>query len=136
MNHIFTYGSLMFNQVWANVVRGSYEQHRGTLTGYVRRCIINENYPAILPGPLTSTVSGIIYLNVTSEDIHRLDAFEGSYYFRKSVQVSTENNIFAADTYVLKNSYRHITTDNEWDPEEFEKEGIHLFLGSYFGFDT
>lgn len=126
----------MFDRIWSNVVRGYYKQHRGSLSGYVRRCIKNENYPAILPGPLTSTVSGIIYLNVSSDDVGRLDAFEGSCYFRKRVQIHTANNIFAADTYVLKNSYRHLTTEAEWDPEEFEKEGIDLFLGSYFGFDT
>lgn len=135
MTHIFTYGSLMFEPVWSQVVRGSYQHFQGTISGYIRLRIRNENYPALVPGPLTASVSGIVYLDIDAEDLARLDAFEGSIYLRKNVQVRTGNNLFAADAYLLRDSYRHLSSDREWDPEEFEKHGIHEFLGSYFGFD-
>ncbi len=135
MLHIFTYGSLMFDQVWTQVVEGSYQHYQATLPGFIRRSIFNEDYPAILPGRLSSTVSGILYLDVSSDDLTRLDAFEGSCYARQHVQVKTDNNIFAADAYVLKNEYRHLASEREWEPGEFEKLGLQRFLGSYFGFD-
>ena len=135
MIHIFTYGSLMFGPVWTQVVNRTYQHYHGTVSGFIRRSIINEQYPAMLPGPVNSTVTGVLYLDIDSEDLLRLDAFEGSYYGRQIVQVMTDNNIFAAEAYVLKNSFRHILSDKDWDPENFEDQGINQFLGSYFGFD-
>jgi gamma-glutamylcyclotransferase (GGCT)/AIG2-like uncharacterized protein YtfP len=135
MTHIFTYGSLMFERVWKEVVSGTYRHHPGTVSGFIRRSILGEHYPAILPGPVDSKVAGVLYLDINSEDLSRLDDFEGSFYERRIVQVMTDNNIFAAEAYVLKDSYHHIATDKDWDPEKFEDQGIAQFLGSYFGFD-
>lgn len=134
MTHIFTYGSLMFERIWSHVVQGNYEHQTGTLSGYVRRCIANEKYPAILPGLKSSKVEGVLYHNISSEDVLRLDSFEGSFYIRKPVRIQTDEDIFTADTYVLNESYKHILTAKEWDPERFEKEGIEIFLERYFGF--
>ena len=135
MTHIFTYGSLMFEQVWNEVVHGSYRCSPGTVSGFVRRAILHEHYPAMLPGPLSSTVAGVVYLDISTEDLIRLDEFEGSIYQRRGVQVLTDNNIHAAEAYILKDSYRHLVSDQKWDPEKFQEQTIHQFLGTYFGFD-
>jgi len=135
MTHIFTYGSLMFEQVWSEVVSGTYRQYPGRVSGFIRRSIFNEQYPAILPGPVNSTVEGVLYLDIDLEDLSRLDEFEGSLYERQSVQVMTDNNIFSAEAYVLSDSYRHIASDDNWDAEKFENDGLQQFLSSYFGFD-
>lgn len=135
MKHIFTYGSLMFTPVWKSVVEGAYLQYRARLSGFVRHCIDNEDYPAIVPGRISSVVEGILYLDISAEDMVRLDQFEGSIYLRQHVQVSTENNIFAADAYVLRHEYRHLLSNEPWYPEEFEKTGMMRFLDSYSGFD-
>jgi gamma-glutamylcyclotransferase (GGCT)/AIG2-like uncharacterized protein YtfP len=135
MTHIFTYGSLMFEQVWNRVVSGRYQHHPGTVSGFVRRALLHEHYPAMLPGPVNERVVGFLYLNLDEEDVFRLDEFEGSIYERRAVQVMTDNNIFTAEAYVLKDSYRHIVSDQNWDPEKFKSEGIHRFLSTYFGFD-
>ena len=135
MTHIFTYGSLMFEQVWNEVVRGDYQSFPGTVSGFIRRSIQHEHYPAMLPGPVNATVMGVLYLDIDSEDLTRLDQFEGSIYDRRDVQVMTDNNIYAAQAYVIKDSYQNLVSDREWDPEKFQDEGIHQFLGGYFGFD-
>ena len=135
MTHIFTYGSLMFEQVWNEVVRGDYQSCPGTVSGFVRLTIQNEHYPAMLPGPVNSTVEGVLYLDINSEDIARLDEFEGSIYDRRGVQVMTDNDIYAAEVYILNDRYLNLVSDQEWDPRDFEDRGIYQFLGSYFGFD-
>ncbi len=135
MTHVFTYGSLMFEQVWNEVVRGNYRSCPGTVSGFVRLSIQYEHYPAMLPGPVSSKVEGILYLDIDAEDLTRLDQFEGSIYDRRDVQVMTDNNIHAAQAYVLKDSYRNLVSEQEWDPEKFQDEGILQFLGGYFGFD-
>ncbi|MCG6929297.1 MAG: gamma-glutamylcyclotransferase [Desulfofustis sp.] len=135
MTHVFTYGSLMFERIWTSVVRGQYESLHGTLYGFKRRSIRNEHYPALVPGPLTAAVKGILYLHIDDGDLRRLDSFEGSYYARKTVQVHTDNNIFQAEAYVLEPEYRHLVTDQDWDPDRFGDEGIDSFISTYFGFD-
>ena len=135
MTHIFTYGSLMFEKVWNEVVRGDYQSYPGTVSGFIRLSIKHEHYPAMLAGPVNSTVEGVLYLDINSEDLIRLDEFEGSIYDRRGVQVMTDNNIYAAETYILKDSYRNLLSDQQWDPQKFEDHGIHTFLGTYFGFD-
>ena len=135
MTHIFTYGSLMFKRIWSEVVHGDYQRYPGAVSGFVRLSIQHEHYPALLTGPLSSKVEGVVYLDISSADISRLDEFEGSIYDRRDVQVMTDNNIYAAQAYVLKDSYRNLVSDREWDPEKFQNEGIHQFLDGYFGFD-
>ena len=89
----------------------------------------------MMPGPVSSKVDGVLYLDINSEDLARLDHFEGSIYDRRNVQVMTGNNIYAAQAYVVKKSYHSLLSDREWDPKKFQDEGIHRFLGGYFGFD-
>lgn len=135
MIHIFTYGSLMFDEIWSGVVEGTYDRLDGTLFGFERKSIRNEHYPAVIPGPITSSVEGVLYLDIQKEDLLRLDSFEGSFYRRQTVQIQTDNNIFAAEAYILDPSYRHVLSDETWDPKRFEAEGIQSFISSYFGFD-
>lgn len=126
----------MFEPVWTTVVGGVYRQFTATLPGFARRCILHEDYPAIVPDRLWSTVTGVLYLDISSEDLKRLDEFEGTIYRRQHVQVRTDDNLYAADTYVLKRAYRHLLSDAVWHPEEFQETCIQRFLGTYPGFDS
>ncbi len=125
----------MFKTVWSTVIEGEYQAFEASLSGFVRRSIRHENYPAIIADRLAATVDGIIYLDISSDDLKRLDDFEGSIYQRQHVQVRTNDNLYAADTYVLKTEYRHLLSDTVWNPEDFQKTGIDRFIGSYPGFD-
>jgi predicted nuclease of restriction endonuclease-like (RecB) superfamily len=39
-----------------------------------------------------------------------------------------------ADFYVIKESYRDILEDAEWDPDDFQRRGLRRFIDSYAGF--
>ena len=125
----------MFKPVWSTVVVGSYHQFDATLSGFVRRSILHEDYPAIVPDRIASTVKGVLYIDISSADLKRLDEFEGSIYSRQLVQVGTVDNVYTADTCVMKPEYRHLLSDTAWEPAEFLKNGIHRFFDSYSGFD-
>lgn len=45
--HLFTYGSLMFENVWRRVVSGRYRSTPATLHGYRRQRVRGEDYPAL-----------------------------------------------------------------------------------------
>jgi hypothetical protein len=80
-------------------------------------------------------VDGVVYLDVSNEDIRRLDQFEGDLYDRQSQRVIMESGEgVVADAYVLKETYSHMTDDDEWDPLWFARDGLPVFLGGYRGF--
>ena len=79
MVSVFTYGSLMFDPVWSRVVAGSYERCEAILQGYDRKAVRGETYPVLMPSSALSQVQGVVYCNVSSADLARLDHFEGEY---------------------------------------------------------
>lgn len=132
--NVFTYGSLMFDQVWSQVVRGTYDKTDAKLYGYTRKGVINETYPAVVPGEGKNFVAGKLYLDVSKNDIQLLDTFEGEYYQRKVSECDLpDNRITRAYVYVFKEEYRNLLTDEDWDPFWFSKVGLRAFLDEYRG---
>ena len=131
MPHVFTYGSLMFDPVWSRVVAGRYEKFGATLRGYERKGVRGEVYPVVVPGGAESHVRGIVYLDVSTADLARLDRFEGESYFRKAEQVDAGKTVLPAEVYVLKEEYYGVLSPQEWDPEAFRASGIHAFLRAF-----
>ena len=127
--HVFTYGSLMFDQVWSKVVDGKYEKVAARLYGYKRRKILGEIYPTLLRGTSRDNVDGIIYLNVSKSDVKILDTFEGEYYQKEMAECGlTDGGNISAWVYVFKERYRNLVEDEPWDPVWFLEHGIHAFL--------
>ncbi|MBT8360435.1 MAG: gamma-glutamylcyclotransferase [Deltaproteobacteria bacterium] len=135
MADIFTYGSLMYTPVWNTVASGGYKKSFATLENYVRRAVINQEYPVVLPQKNSVGVQGVVYFAVNQTDIRRLDEFEGIYYIRKREPVILENmKTIHAEVYILNDIYSAIASDEEWDQSHFEKSGITIFLTNYNGF--
>jgi len=45
--NLFTYGSLMFAEVWSQLVRGDYVKRPARLHGFTRRRVHGDVYPVI-----------------------------------------------------------------------------------------
>jgi gamma-glutamylcyclotransferase (GGCT)/AIG2-like uncharacterized protein YtfP len=135
MNNIFTYGSLMFDRIWTRIVDGNYRKTEAVLSGYDRKGVKGEVYPAIYPSSIHSQIQGIVYLEVSAADLAKVDIFEGEYYYRKIEKVLTlDNRRVTAGVYVLKEEYYPLISHWEWDAVQFEKSSIHHFLADYTGF--
>lgn len=123
---VFTYGSLMFPQVWQRVVRGHYRSAPAVLDGHARFALTGETYPGTIVRPGAS-VAGIVYFDVSDADIASLDAFEGSEYRRDRVRIRLDSGEPAeADTYLYLLPQK--LSESPWLPEEFQ---MQRFLGSY-----
>ena len=124
--HVFTYGSLMFPEVWSRVVRGSYRTERARLDGHGRFDIIGETYPGMVARE-GSSVEGVLYFDVSPADFAALDAFEGEQYRRNTVQVRLDSGeTVEAGTYIYLRSEK--LSDSPWRPEAFQ---MAKFIGSY-----
>lgn len=134
MVNLFTYGSLMCNDIMFAVTGYRVESGKAILNNFYRSGLHNEEYPGITPDS-GSHVDGVLYLNLPETVIERLDVFEGEYYFRRNVQVySEEFGDIAAMTYVIKPQFSHLLTYTEWSYSQFLEVGKKKFEKKYFGF--
>ncbi len=132
MKNIFTYGSLMFEPVWSNIVTGQYTSVGACLNGFVRKQVKRAEYPAIAPMP-RAEVLGVVYFDVKGVDLKRLDEFEGAIYSREEVTVSTSSGDVLAGAYVLRSQYRHLLSSLDWSPELFEARDMRRFMQRTLG---
>jgi gamma-glutamylcyclotransferase (GGCT)/AIG2-like uncharacterized protein YtfP len=125
-SHVFTYGSLMFAKVWTRVVIGRYRSLAATLDGHARFAVVEQTYPGMIVAPGESVV-GVIYLDVTDDDLDRLDHFEGEDYRRATVTVESEDGVARpCETYVYLLDDRLLASP--WDPNAF---ALQRFLDTY-----
>ncbi len=87
---VFTYGSLMFERVWRQVVAGRYDRTPAILHGFRRQRVRRASYPS-LQRCEGHAVAGILHLDVADADLAALDAFEGADYRRIPVEVALQS---------------------------------------------
>lgn len=132
MTHLFTYGSLMFEDVWNRLVKGNYLSQKATLNGFARRSVKEDEYPVIFQAD--ELVEGVVYYDINEEDMVILDTFEGEYYERTEVELLVKNELIRACVYVLKEKHFDIIDPKPWSEALFATEGIQRFLANYKGF--
>lgn len=133
--NLFTYGTLMFDEVMHQVAGESYRSCPAQIIGYSRRKVKSQTYPALIKGG--DTIDGRIYFDITPPDLARLDAFEGAYYDRRPVTAITDaGHSVSAEVYELNPAHYDITIDEIWTPDEFARNGLQDFLNAYFGFEA
>jgi gamma-glutamylcyclotransferase (GGCT)/AIG2-like uncharacterized protein YtfP len=134
--NLFTYGSLMFPEVWERVTGLCGAGQPASLADHAARRIRGQTYPALVTGVGEST-EGVLYADVTPEAVARLDAFEGPFYERVMVGVSLGDGA-ATRAWV----YRAALPDDPdilaecWDPERFQREHLGRFLQDDPGFSA
>jgi gamma-glutamylcyclotransferase (GGCT)/AIG2-like uncharacterized protein YtfP len=87
--HVFTYGSLMFPDVWAQLVTRPRASVAARLADHIREAVRGQRYPGIRRQPGAQTL-GRLYLDITEQELAKLDQFEGEEYLRESVVVTIE----------------------------------------------
>lgn len=127
--NVFTYGSLMYAEVWERVVRGRHRSLPARLRGFRRRAVVGAAYPGAVP-QAGAEIRGRVYLDVDSTDVARLDAFEASEYRRDEVLVLPEAPQAGA-TPLQAQVYVYLDADrlaaHDWDPRRFEREQLAGF---------
>ncbi|MBN2717461.1 MAG: gamma-glutamylcyclotransferase [Deltaproteobacteria bacterium] len=134
MGKLFTYGSLMCDDIMFRVAGDCTVIGKTVLTDYRCLAVRNEEYPAIVPQPGFSTL-GVLYDHISDEGFTHLDDFEGEMYRRITVWVSLESGTQTdAFAYVFRPEFKHLLTDREWSFEHFLNSGKAAFIARYVGF--
>ncbi len=134
MRHCFAYGTLMCEDIM-RAVSGHLPPHeRAELADYARHPVVGEHYPGIRPRP-GARVAGVLYRDLGSTALARLDAFEGEQYLRRSVTVRlADGSAVPAETYVFKPQYAHLLAPGDWDYDAFLRSGRGGFEAQYLGY--
>ena len=98
------------------------------LSGYARYLIKGQVFPGIVKADQCS-VGGIVYHDIDSMVLQRLDEFESEVYERKEVQVTLDNSQqVSAYTYVMSYEHEYLLTDLSWDVEVFKHKHLADYL--------
>lgn len=124
--HVFTYGSLMFPEVWQRVVHGHYASQSARIDGHQRYAVSGDTYPGIVI-QAGASVAGLLYRDIEAADLATLDHFEGDGYRRIGLQATTDDGAqVAVQTYLFRDPAG--LSGQPWLPHEFQ---LQRFLGSY-----
>lgn len=135
MDDLFTYGSLMCEDIMRLVTGAELTHGKGVLQGYRRLEVKNEHYPAIIEDN-ASEVAGIVYFNIPEKSMERLDIFEGKMYQRRIVEIRlVDGNMMKVGAYVFKDEYCDRLGSKEWHFAQFLERGKSAFVSNYIGFD-
>jgi gamma-glutamylcyclotransferase (GGCT)/AIG2-like uncharacterized protein YtfP len=131
MKNLFVYGSLMFDEVWLQLLGRKHQTLNANLTGYRRVQIHGQVYPG-LKNDMQCIVDGVLVFNLSPNEIEKLDRFEGCDYQRESVNVSGDDGCsYPGDVYLIRPRYQHILSNSDWDPQQFKDQYLKYFLNNY-----
>ena len=99
--NLFVYGTLMDQKTWNYFTSKTYERRKFVLQGFERKALKDRLYPGIIRSS-NSHVEGIMYVNVTEEDIEKLDEYEGEEYDR--ITVTQDKTQFQTYLFIGDNS--------------------------------
>jgi gamma-glutamylcyclotransferase (GGCT)/AIG2-like uncharacterized protein YtfP len=134
--HVFTYGTLMFPEVWQAVVGRPFETVEGAVLGFAIYRVVDAVYPGIAAGEERDMVRGVVYLDVDNASLTRLDLFEDDFYERQALWVDcVDGQRRAAEAYIVPHENRRALTNEPWRRAEFiSSGGLEQFKRGFQGF--
>jgi len=125
---LFTYGTLEIPPVMEAVTGRSFHSTPAVLSNFARFLLQGKTYPGIFRDD-GSQVTGLLYQEVDRDSLALLDLFEGDFFRRERVQVTTPSQPRVdADTYVVSPEQRSSFSTRPWDREAFIALHLEEFL--------
>lgn len=132
--NLFTYGTLMIPEIISSLLGRNLTGMGALLKDYRRALILNQSYPGITRQG-ESQVEGVIYYQLKPHEMEILDNYEGQMYELNPVQVVLKSgDVQEANVYVLKDEFKSLLSDKDWNLEAFLKNDLLHFFKGYEGF--
>lgn len=125
--NLYTYGTLQLPQIMSQIVGRPVFGRPARLAGFARFCIRDRVYPAIIQSP-GAEVEGVLYEQLTAEELARLDDYEGPIYERRTVEIDAAGTRLSACTYVLRPEHGARLSSEPWELDVFEREHLASYL--------
>jgi gamma-glutamylcyclotransferase (GGCT)/AIG2-like uncharacterized protein YtfP len=132
--NLFVYGTLRIPAIW-EAVSGD-RQHPtvpATLVGYRMQRVKGGDFPVMMADPQAmEPIPGALVLNVSTETLRLLDAYEDTFYVRRNVTVTTPEGAAEAEAYILTEERADLMSDAPWTLDWFEKAALARFWKEHF----
>ncbi|TWU22837.1 gamma-glutamylcyclotransferase family protein [Bythopirellula polymerisocia] len=126
---LFTYGTLMFPEVWQRISIGEFPARPATLRGYAIFRVKNAVYPGIIRAEEDLVVNGLLYDDLDDDTLFELDTYESSFYKRiPVVAITADGAEQECHAYVVPDNRRDLLTDESWDAVQFRKSELEKYL--------
>jgi gamma-glutamylcyclotransferase (GGCT)/AIG2-like uncharacterized protein YtfP len=121
--NLFAYGTLMDPAVWARVAREPGRTERAVLPGHEARRLCGVSFPGLVEVSGCET-PGLLYREVSTEALARLDAYEDDFYLRVPREVVTESGgRVMAEVYLVAPEHRGVVLEQRWEPPRLRAPG-------------
>jgi len=118
----------MLPDVLEFILERSLPSEPATLGGFSRYMVRDRVFPAVIPDG-KHDVHGLVLFGLTADDFHVLDDFESEIYERRPASVRTTNGFFVtAELYVLKEEFRSLLSEEEWNCNIFKLRHLGQYL--------
>jgi len=130
---LFFYGTLKASEVRKAVLGENIEYHEATngfLTHYKVFQVKDANYPLIkFTNNEEDVVKGLLIYNISSDELNKLDKFEGVNYFRQYVKINVAGKLYNSQIYIPDKNLLH---SEPWDYEKWYNNGMQNFFNNEF----
>jgi gamma-glutamylcyclotransferase (GGCT)/AIG2-like uncharacterized protein YtfP len=127
--HLFTYGTLMFPEVWRRIAIREADSERATLKGFAIYRVKDAIIPGIVRAQEGDRVEGVLYRDLDDEMLFELDAYESDFYRREPVKVTTASGqMVDCQAYVIPELRREMLTNERWDRDWFAEHKLASYL--------
>jgi gamma-glutamylcyclotransferase (GGCT)/AIG2-like uncharacterized protein YtfP len=126
--NLFTYGTLMFPEIWERVVGRGFATLPATLSGYAVFRVAHGVYPVMVAAGADARVRGLIYRDVDAAAMSLLDEYESDLYDRVAVSAAADDGLVKCEAYVLPADRRSYASDQPWEADKFRRESLAVYL--------
>ena len=128
---LFFYGTLRSEEVREAVIgQKKFNISRGILQKHKVYKVKNANYPLIkFTNQKSDEVEGILITDLTTEELKKLDKFEGKNYFRQFVKINMKDKLYDAQIYMPQKT---LIAEETWNFDCWYKNNIKDFFSKEF----
>ena len=128
---LFFYGTLRSEEVREAVIgQKKFNISHGILQKHKVYKVKNANYPLIkFTNQKSDEVKGILITDITTEEIKKLDKFEGKNYFRQFVKINMKDKLYDAQIYMPQKT---LIAEEPWNFDYWYKNNINDFFSKEF----
>jgi len=118
----------MVPAVWERVVGREVPRVNALLKDYACRPVQGEVYPGLVPRKGGAT-RGVVYTDLNSRDLRRLDEYEGREYRRLQLSIWLEDGrCLPAWAYITRAASSNRLSDDAWLLEDFIRRDLTAYL--------
>jgi gamma-glutamylcyclotransferase (GGCT)/AIG2-like uncharacterized protein YtfP len=127
--NLFTYGTLMFPEVWKRIDIGEFVSTPAILHGFAIYRVRDTVFPGIVRASATDQVRGLTFLDLDEATLFEIDTYETGFYERIDVTATLDSGAeVPCSVYVIPDSRRHELTDDSWDALHFKEKELEKYL--------